>query len=161
MLQLYLQSISLFDYGKVEGRYFLWPSDPQAHKRSMFCGIYDRHGEFLAIICLSHTKLSRKSKSGKLPGVGGRHALQVQRLGVKMSIKENYLFNHLDCFPANLGDLSEEQRERFHQDIKIMEERYESRWDAHMMADYCWSLQRDSVTSHSRKSYKRKFVTID
>ena len=26
-----------------------------------------------------------------------------------MSIKVHYLFSHLDCFPANLGDLSEER----------------------------------------------------
>ena len=83
-------------------------------------------------------------------------------LGVKMSIKIHYLFSHLDRFPANLGDLSEEHGERFHQDIKVMEKRYQGRWDAHMMADYCWSLQRDCLAaSYSRKSYKRKFVNID
>ena len=83
-------------------------------------------------------------------------------LGVKMSVKIHYLFSHLDRFPANLGDLSEEHGERFHQDIKVMEERYQGRWDAHMMADYCWSLQRDCLAaSYFRKSYKRKFVNID
>ena len=82
-------------------------------------------------------------------------------LDVKMSIKIHYLFSHLDRFPT-IGDLSEEHGERFHQDIKVMEERYQGRWDAHMMADYCWSLQRDCLAaSHSRKSYKRKFVNID
>ncbi|KAI6651281.1 hypothetical protein LOD99_5429 [Oopsacas minuta] len=39
----------------------------------------------------------------------------------------------------NLGAVSEEQGERFHQDIKTMETRYQERWDVHMMADYCWS----------------------
>ncbi|KAK4875125.1 hypothetical protein RN001_011547 [Aquatica leii] len=37
----------------------------------------------------------------------------------------------------------EEQGERFHQDIKTMEDRYQGRWCTHMIADYCWSLQRD------------------
>ena len=45
-------------------------------------------------------------------------------LGVKMSIKVHYLFSHSDCFHTNLGNLSEEHGERFHQDIKVMEERY-------------------------------------
>ena len=38
-----------------------------------------------------------------------------------MSLKVNFLFSHLDYFPDNLGDFSEEMGERFHQDIKIME----------------------------------------
>ncbi|KAJ8736888.1 hypothetical protein PYW07_000159 [Mythimna separata] len=66
------------------------------------------------------------------------------RLGVNMSIKLHFLHSHLDRFPQNLGDYSEEQGERFHQDIRIMEERYQGRWDSHMMADYCWTLKRDS-----------------
>ena len=44
-------------------------------------------------------------------------------LGVKISVKVRYLFSHLDCFPSNVGDLSEEHEEKFHQDIKVMEER--------------------------------------
>ena len=47
-----------------------------------------------------------------------------QALGARMSIKRHYLCSHLDYFPENLGDVSEEQGEQFHQDIKIMEERY-------------------------------------
>ena len=35
-----------------------------------------------------------------------------------------------------------------------MEERYQGRWDDHMMADYCWNLMRDcSGTKHRGKSY--------
>ena len=78
-------------------------------------------------------------------------------LGANMSIKVHYLFSHLDRFPENLGDLSKEQGERFHQDFKTMEERYQGRWDDHMMANYCWSIMRDcSTTQHKRKSYKRR-----
>jgi hypothetical protein len=35
-----------------------------------------------------------------------------------MSAKVHYLHSHLDRFPENLGGLSEEQDERFHQDVK-------------------------------------------
>ena len=66
-----------------------------------------------------------------------------QDLGAIMSIKLHYLFSHFDYFPKNLGDASKEQGERFHQDIKIMEKRYQGRWDAHMMSDYCWILIHD------------------
>jgi len=33
-----------------------------------------------------------------------------------------------------------------HKDIRAMEERYKGRRDAHMLADYCWNLQSDSLT---------------
>jgi hypothetical protein len=35
------------------------------------------------------------------------------RLGCNMSVKVHYLHCHLNCFPENLGNLSEEQGERF------------------------------------------------
>lgn len=80
-------------------------------------------------------------------------------LGCNMSIKMHFLNSHLEQFPANLGDVSDEQGERFHQDIKVMEDRYQGRWDVHMMADYCWSIQRDCTgRRYSRQSIKRKFV---
>ena len=41
-----------------------------------------------------------------------------QALGTRMSIKLHYLFSHLDYFAENLGDVSEEQGKRFHQDIR-------------------------------------------
>lgn len=82
-------------------------------------------------------------------------------LGANMSIKLHYLYNHLDKFPDNLGDYSEEQGERFHQDLKVMEERYQGRWDCHMMADYCWTLKRDCpLKTYNRKALKRHFMAI-
>lgn len=46
-----------------------------------------------------------------------------QALGCLMSLKVHFLHSQLDYFPENLGDVSEEQGERFHQDIKEMEKR--------------------------------------
>ncbi|GBP33781.1 hypothetical protein EVAR_25382_1 [Eumeta japonica] len=84
-----------------------------------------------------------------------------QTLGANMSIKLHYLRNHLDKFPDNLGNYSEEQGERFQQDLKVMEERYQGRWDCHMMADYCWSLKRDCpLKNYKRKAHKRRFIEI-
>ena len=47
-----------------------------------------------------------------------------QGLGANMSIKVHFLHNRLDRFPANCGDVSDEQDESFHQDIKEMETRH-------------------------------------
>ena len=38
-----------------------------------------------------------------------------------------------------------------------VEERYQGRWDRHMLADYCWSIKRDCPgIVYKRKSYKRQ-----
>lgn len=72
-----------------------------------------------------------------------------------------HLSSHMDHFEHNLGDFSEEQGERFHQDIKTMEHRYQGRWDIHMMADYCWGLMRDCPgQSHTKKSLKKNFLGV-
>jgi len=82
-----------------------------------------------------------------------------QKLGCNMSLKVHFLHSHLDYFPRNLGEVSEEQGERFHQDIKEMEKRYQGYWNISMMADYCWSLKRDlPAVQQSRLSRKRSFL---
>lgn len=82
-----------------------------------------------------------------------------EKLGARMSIKMHFLQSHLDYFPENCGDYSEEQGERFHQDIKTMEARYQGRWDINMLADYCWCLKRDEPTAHyKRKSSRTSFL---
>ncbi|GFU57687.1 uncharacterized protein TNCV_3638421 [Trichonephila clavipes] len=68
-----------------------------------------------------------------------------------MSVKVHFLHSHLDYFPENVGAVSEEQGERFHQDIKEMERRYQGRWNVNMMADYCWMLKGENSQEHSRK----------
>ncbi|UYV80151.1 hypothetical protein LAZ67_18001830 [Cordylochernes scorpioides] len=42
-----------------------------------------------------------------------------------MSIKIHFLHSHLDFFPDNLGAVSDEHGELFHQDISSMEKRYQ------------------------------------
>ena len=39
-------------------------------------------------------------------------------------------------FSPNLGAVSDEQGERFHQDMATIEKRYEGLWNESMMADY-------------------------
>ena len=59
------------------------------------------------------------------------------KLDCNVSIKVYFFFSHLKSFLDNLGDVSDELGERFHQDIKVMEEQYHSSWDVNMMTDYC------------------------
>ncbi|GBP34450.1 hypothetical protein EVAR_25053_1 [Eumeta japonica] len=66
----------------------------------------------------------------------------LQELECNVSTKIHFLHLHLDRFPQNLGDFSKEQDERFHQDLRTMEEPYQGR-DTHVVADCCWNLQRD------------------
>lgn len=79
-------------------------------------------------------------------------------LGCSMSVKIHFLHSHLDFFPENLGAVSEEQGERFHQDVRDMERKYQGRWDKNMLADYCWMLARDKPEAkHKRKSARLRF----
>ena len=61
-----------------------------------------------------------------------------------MSVKLHFLHSHLEYFPENLGYYSKEQGESFHQDLNVMERRYQAVWGVNMMADYCWMLKRES-----------------
>lgn len=45
--------------------------------------------------------------------------------GCKMNLKLHFQHSHVDYFSENLGAFSEGQRERFHQDIRDMERRYQ------------------------------------
>jgi hypothetical protein len=79
------------------------------------------------------------------------------QLGCNMSLKVHILHSHLHYFPENLGDFSEEQGERFHQEIKTMEHRYPGVWNQAMLADYCWTLKRDLPIQNKKKASKRTF----
>lgn len=78
-----------------------------------------------------------------------------KNMGCHMSLKIHFLFSHLDYFPPNLGAVSEEMGERFHQDLKVLEKRYQGRWDPAMMADFCWLIKREDPNPKKRqKSYR-------
>ena len=79
-------------------------------------------------------------------------------MGCNMSLKIHFLHSHLDVFPENLGAVSDENGERFHQDILDMEKRYQGKWSSSMLADYCWTLKRDAPgTKYRRKTYTCTF----
>ncbi|KAL6481776.1 hypothetical protein MHYP_G00098560 [Metynnis hypsauchen] len=65
-------------------------------------------------------------------------------MGCRMSLKIHILDAHLDKFKENMGAYSEEQGERFHQDIMNFERRYQGQYNENMMGDYIWGLIRES-----------------
>lgn len=67
-----------------------------------------------------------------------------QKIKVNMSLKIHFLKDHLDFFPENCGDCSDEQGERFHKDLAKVEASYKGKNEVHMLGDYCWRLCRDT-----------------
>ncbi|KAK8374315.1 hypothetical protein O3P69_018357, partial [Scylla paramamosain] len=57
-----------------------------------------------------------------------------------MGLKVHILDAHLDNFKVNMGAYSEEQGERFHQNIMNFEQRYQGYFNENMMGDYIWGL---------------------
>ena len=72
-----------------------------------------------------------------------------EKQGIKETVKLHFIRAHLDYFPANCGRMSDEQGERFHQELSRIEKRYQGRWDKRMLADYVWSLKRESNYTYS------------
>jgi len=64
------------------------------------------------------------------------------------------LESSLDFFTENLGAVSDEHGERFHQDITAMEKQYQGKWTSSILAGYCWSVKRNvTYANYLRKSY--------
>lgn len=78
--------------------------------------------------------------------------INFEKLGCNMSVKVHFLHSHFDYFPKNLGDFSEEHGERFHQDIKSLENRYAGKWSINFLGDYCWKLVRERDFRINKKS---------
>ena len=80
------------------------------------------------------------------------NAFQAQ--GYNMSLKVHFLHSHVDYFPENLGVYSEEQGEKFNQDLLTMEIRYQGRSSVDVLADYCWMPKLETSNIGKRKSKK-------
>ena len=83
----------------------------------------------------------------------------LNEIDANMSIKIHFLDSQLNKFPDNFGDFSDKQRERFHQELKIMEDHYQGQWNKRMMVDYPWGMKRDlSDMQYDRNSRKTRFL---
>ena len=78
-----------------------------------------------------------------------------EKIGCRMSLKLLILHSHIDEFQDNLEDYSEEQGERFYQDVKSFEERYKGQYNENLMGDYIWNLLRESDLTYNRQSRKK------
>jgi len=87
-----------------------------------------------------------------------QHLLTLYKaMGCNMSLKIHFLESHLDFFPENLGEVSDEHGERFYQDILAMEKGYQSKWTSSVLVDYCWTLTREVLMSITGKSHTSTF----
>jgi hypothetical protein len=90
-----------------------------------------RMTEFKREACITFksvvTKLLGNNKDPDYVTIVANMLEQFKVLGYLMSLKIHFLDSNLKFFPEHLGAVSEEQRERFHQDIKQMERRYQGR----------------------------------
>ena len=76
-------------------------------------------------------------------------------MGCQISLKIHFLLSHLNFFLPNLGAVSDEHGERFHQDITKMESNYQGKWNPGMMGDFCWTLLRDIPEAKYIRSSKK------
>ena len=72
-------------------------------------------------------------------------------MGCNMSLKVMCFTTLIWIFLGdNLGDVSDEHGERFHQDISVMERRFKRYWSPGMLADYRCSIKKEDHTQHKR-----------
>ncbi|GBM98119.1 hypothetical protein AVEN_229765-1 [Araneus ventricosus] len=77
-----------------------------------------------------------------------------QDFGSNMSLKIHFLDFHLNFFPDNCGQVSDEHGERFHQNIANMGKQYQGNWTTAMWTHYCWMLIRDAPFVHYKRQAK-------
>lgn len=83
-----------------------------------------------------------------------------EKLGISVTLKMHVLLSHLDRFPPNCGDYSDEQGERSHQDFLKIETQFLGKSMVNGLGAYCSSLIRETNPTLDRRqtSYtKRSF----
>lgn len=98
------------------------------------------------------TKFLGNTRDADYKNIVANMITNFQRSGCLMNLKLHFLDSHLDQFPENNGDFSEEQGERFHQDLKEFERRFQGQWGVNMFADYCWMLRRETQQRGKKRS---------
>lgn len=160
--QYLFQKFPKYSYAKIKAGVFDGPQIRTLFEDTIFVTKMDEN-EKAAWLSFKEvaTNFLGNNKSPKYKEIVKKMVKNFRTLGCLMNLKLHFLDSHIDDFPDNLGDYSEEQGERFHQDIKVIENRYQGRWDDHMLADYCWSLKRETNPKQrnesGRKSVKRSF----
>ncbi|GBO12901.1 hypothetical protein AVEN_47244-1 [Araneus ventricosus] len=73
-------------------------------------------------------------------------------MGCNMSLKIHFLHPHLEFYPENLGSVSDEHGEWFHQDISNMGARYHGKWNPKMLADYFLNIENGYSSSQAQST---------
>jgi hypothetical protein len=71
-------------------------------------------------------------------------------LGCLMSLKIRFFNSHLDCFPENLGAVSEEQGKRFHQATKTLR-KWKNNPRIGEMLTLCWRKNSEKLTQEKEQ----------
>jgi len=82
------------------------------------------------------------------------------RFAIPMIWREaiNHCYDCYFCSVDVIGYNTKNKREIIYPNIRLMEKRYQGCWNINMMADYCWSLQREiKQPLHNRRSNTRSF----
>lgn len=69
------------------------------------------------------------------------YLVQYKAVGCNISLRVHFMDSHWDFLPENLEAVSNDHKQRFHQDISTTEKRYQGKWSTSMLADYCWTLR--------------------
>jgi hypothetical protein len=93
----------------------------------------------------------RNHKAANYQDVGQDLLISYKATGCNMSLKNPFLESHLDFFPENFGEVSDDHGERFHPDIMATDKRYHGKWTSSMLADYCWTLKKDVPDAKYRR----------
>ncbi|GBN74411.1 Nose resistant to fluoxetine protein 6, partial [Araneus ventricosus] len=80
-------------------------------------------------------------------------------MGCNMSLKIHFLHSHLEFYPENLGSVSDEHGEQFHQAISNMGARSQGKWNPKMLADYFWTFKMD-IPQAKQSRYAKCFCIV-
>jgi hypothetical protein len=84
---------------------------------------------------------SGKHRSDDYEAIIEEMLIAFKAMGVNMSLKIHFLRSRLDFFPPDLGKVTDEHGERFHETISTIEKRFMGRADERMMGDFCWLIE--------------------
>ncbi|KAJ8868262.1 hypothetical protein PR048_029778 [Dryococelus australis] len=137
---------------KIKDGVFFGPQIRELQKDPNF-GVCLSPKEKQAWMCFTNVKKNflGKKRAANYRELVNEMIVAYRNFGCNMSLKMNFLHLHLDSFPGDCSDVSDEHGERFHKVIMTIEKRYEGKWMPNMLADYCFNLYRDcKETEHKR-----------
>ena len=76
-------------------------------------------------------------------------------MGCNMRLKIHFLESHLDFFPENLGEVSDEHGESFRHDSMAVEKQYEDKGTSSMLY-----LTSNTGESHKPPQFREKFPSV-